>query len=80
MGRPDFATEAMGVYQADVYVSLKPRDEWTSATTKDELIEVMSERLDTVPGVLYNFTQPMAMRLDETVSGVRADVALKIFR
>ncbi len=79
MGRPDFATEAMGVYQGDVYVSLKPREEWTSATTKEELIEVMSERLDTVPGVLYNFTQPMAMRLDETVSGVRADVALKIF-
>src|SRR5690606_10752450 len=62
-----------------VYVSLKAREEWTSATTKEELIEVMSERLDTVPGVLYNFTQPMAMRLDETVSGVRADVALKIF-
>lgn len=79
MGRPDFATESMGVYQADVYVGFKPLDEWTSATTKDEMIEVLSERLDIVPGIVFNFTQPMAMRLNETVAGVRADVALKIF-
>jgi cobalt-zinc-cadmium resistance protein CzcA len=79
MGRPDFATEAMGVYQADVYVGFKPMEDWTSAASKEEMIEVISQKLDTVPGVLYNFTQPMEMRLNETVAGVRADVALKIF-
>jgi len=79
IGRPDFATEAMGIYQSDVYVEVKPMDEWRTVTTKDELIEAMSERLDTVPGILYSFTQPMAMRLNETVAGIRADVALKIF-
>ena len=78
-GRPDFATEAMGIYEADTYINLLPREQWTSAETKEGLIDVMAERLAKIPGVVYNFTQPMAMRLDETVSGVRADVALKIF-
>jgi cobalt-zinc-cadmium resistance protein CzcA len=79
LGRPDFATEAMGVYEADVYVNLKPPEEWTTADTKEDLISAMAEKLQSVPGVVYNFTQPMAMRLDETISGVRADVAVKIF-
>jgi cobalt-zinc-cadmium resistance protein CzcA len=79
MGRPDFATEAMGVYQADVYVAFKPIGEWTSVESKEEMIELLSEKLSTVPGVAFNFTQPMAMRLNETVAGVRADLALKIF-
>jgi cobalt-zinc-cadmium resistance protein CzcA len=47
--------------------------------TKDDLIERMSKALESVPGVAYNFTQPMAMRLDETISGVKGDVAIKIF-
>jgi cobalt-zinc-cadmium resistance protein CzcA len=78
-GRPDFATEAMGVYEADVYVNLKPHDEWTTAETKEGLIDAMAARLSEIPGVGFNFTQPMAMRLDEAVSGVKADVAVKIF-
>jgi cobalt-zinc-cadmium resistance protein CzcA len=79
LGRPDLATEAMGIYEADVYVSLKPREQWQSAQTKEELIGRMAERLQRIPGVSYNFTQPMAMRLDEVVSGIKADVAVKIF-
>ncbi len=79
MGRPDFATEAMGVYEADVYVDLKPRHEWSTARSREGLIEIMSRELSKIPGVVYNFTQPMAMRLDETISGVKADVAVKIF-
>ena len=78
-GRPDFATEAMGVYEADVYVNLKPDGEWTTATTKEGLIDAMAAALEQIPGVGFNFTQPMAMRLDEAVSGVKADVAVKIF-
>jgi cobalt-zinc-cadmium resistance protein CzcA len=79
IGRPDFATEAMGIYEADVYVVLKPRDQWTTASTKEGLIEAMDEKLKVITGVGFNFTQPMAMRLDETVSGTKGDVALKIF-
>jgi cobalt-zinc-cadmium resistance protein CzcA len=79
IGRPDLATEAMGVYQGDVYVILKPKSEWRSVSSKEQLIEEMSASLQKIPGVAYNFTQPMAMRLDEVVSGIKADVALKIF-
>ncbi|MCB1019395.1 MAG: efflux RND transporter permease subunit, partial [Acidobacteria bacterium] len=79
LGRPDFATEAMGVYEADVYVNLIPHEEWTTADTKEGLIDAMAAALQQVPGVGFNFTQPMAMRLDEAVSGVKADVAVKIF-
>jgi cobalt-zinc-cadmium resistance protein CzcA len=79
LGRPDLATEAMGIYEADVYVLLKPISEWRSAHTKSELVDRMAARLEQIPGVAYNFTQPMAMRLDEVVSGIKADIALKIF-
>lgn len=79
LGRPDLATEAMGIYEADVYILLRPREEWVTAGTKEGLVSAMAERLEDIPGVEYNFTQPMAMRLDEVVSGIKADVALKIF-
>ncbi|MGE0394892.1 MAG: efflux RND transporter permease subunit, partial [Vicinamibacterales bacterium] len=79
MGRPDLATEAMGLYQGDVYVSLHPTDQWTSGRTKADLVDAMAASLAEVPGMTFNFTQPMAMRLDETVSGVKADVAVKVF-
>ena len=79
LGRPDLATEAMGVYEADVYVLLKPREEWTTAHTKEDFIQKVAARLERIPGVSYNFTQPMAMRLDEVVCGIKADVAVKIF-
>jgi cobalt-zinc-cadmium resistance protein CzcA len=79
LGRPDLATEAMGIYEADVYVLLKPKEDWVTAHTKEGLVQAMSARLERIPGVEYNFTQPMAMRLDEVVSGIKADVAVKIF-
>ena len=79
LGRPDLATEAMGIYQGDVYVILKPLEQWTTVKTKDELIEALDARLKDIPGVVYNFTQPLAMRLDEVISGVKADVAVKLF-
>ncbi len=78
-GRPDLATEAMGIHQSDLYVLLTPREQWKRFHGKDELIDAMSRALAVVPGVACNFTQPMAMRLDEVISGVKADLALKIF-
>ena len=79
LGRPDLATEAMGIYESDVFVNLKPPEQWSTADTKEGLTQAMAAALSKIPGVVYNFTQPMAMRLDETISGVRADVAVKIF-
>ena len=79
LGRPDLATEAMGIYQGDVYVLLHPEDDWESGRTKEDLINAMAEALSHVPGLSVSFTQPMAMRLDEVVSGIKADVAVKVF-
>ncbi len=79
IGRPDLATEAMGIYQGDVYVLLHPVDAWTTRRDKVQLVNAMAEALGAMPGVEFNFTQPMAMRLDEVVSGVKADVAVKVF-
>lgn len=79
LGRPDVATEAMGVYEADIYLSLKEDVKWMTPESKNALIERMNAALSRMPGMEFNFTMPMAMRLDETVSGVKADVALKIF-
>ncbi len=79
IGRPDFATEAMGINEGDTYLILKPKSEWTRFHTKEELIEAVDKGLSTIPGITYSFSQPMAMRMDETVSGVKADLAIKIF-
>ena len=79
IGRPDFATEAMGINEGDTYLLLKPMDTWTRFHSKDELIEALDKALSGIPGIAYNFTQPMAMRIDETISGVKADLAIKVF-
>jgi len=79
LGRPDVATEAMGVYEGDVYVVLKPEARWMTVAQKADFIERMEKSLQAMPGMEFNFTMPMAMRLDETVSGVKADVAVKVF-
>jgi heavy metal efflux system protein len=79
IGRPDFATEAMGINEGDVYVALAPTHEWKRFQSKEELIDAMDKALARIPGISYDFTQPMAMRLDETVSGVKADLAVKVF-
>ena len=79
LGRPDLATEAMGEYESDSYVSFtdKVRDEGPSE--KQRLSARIEEALNRIPGVNYEFTQPMQMRMDETITGTRGDLALKIF-
>jgi cobalt-zinc-cadmium resistance protein CzcA len=79
IGRPDFATEAMGINEGDTYLILRPTNNWNRFHTKEELIGALDKELSTIPGIAYDFTQPMAMRIDETVSGVKADLAIKIF-
>lgn len=79
LGRPDIATDPMGVNLSDIYVTLRPKSEWKTARTKEELVEKMVEELQHIPGVNYNVTQPIAMRVDELVSGVKSDIAIKLF-
>ena len=78
MGRPELATETMGLYAGDVYVNFKPRAQWPTKTL-DELILKMDAALGQIPGIDYNFTAPMAMRLDEAISGVRTELGVKVF-
>src|ERR1700731_3606877 len=79
IGRPDFATEAMGITEGDTYLLLRPLNTWKRFHTKEDLIAALDKELSQIPGLAYDFTQPMAMRVDETVSGVKADLAIKIF-
>jgi cobalt-zinc-cadmium resistance protein CzcA len=79
-GRPEIANDVMGVHQTDVWVLLKPVHDWPEHKTRDELIEQMSKELNSnVPGVAFGFTQPIEMRVDELVAGVKADVAVLLY-
>ena len=79
-GRAEVATDPMGIETTDVYVALKPHSEWTSADTREELIEKMSEALESkVPNGAFSFSQPIELRVSELIAGVRSDVAIKIF-
>jgi len=79
-GRPDFATDTMGTHQTDIFVILKDKKLWRKEITKNILIEEMSKELnEKIIGTSFSFTQPIAMRLDEMISGVRSDVAVKVF-
>lgn len=64
---------------ADCFIILKPEDEWTSASSKSELIAKIKAKISEVPGVAYEFTQPIEMRFNELITGVREDIAIKLF-
>lgn len=79
-GRAEVATDPMGVDLSDVYVELKPHDEWTSASTREELVEKIGKSLeDGMPEATFSFSQPIELRVAELISGVRSDVAIKLF-
>lgn len=78
-GRAEISTDPMGVEISDVFIILRPRDEWTTGRTKSTLVAAMSEELEKIPGVGGQFLQPIEMRMNELIAGVRGDVAVKIF-
>ncbi len=79
-GRPEIANDPMGVYQTDVLIRMKPTHEWKTGRTKAELISEMQEALESeVPGNAYSFTQPIELRVQELVAGVRSDVGLSLY-
>lgn len=80
IGTAEIATDPMPPSVADVFVMLKPQSEWPDRyRSKDELIAAMEKAVLQVPGNNYEFTQPIEMRFNELISGVRADVAIKVF-
>jgi len=79
-GRPEIANDVMGVQQTDVWVMLHPVGKWPAKKSRETLIGQMSERLNReVPGTAFGFTQPIEMRVDELVAGVKADVAVLLY-
>jgi cobalt-zinc-cadmium resistance protein CzcA len=78
-GRADIASDPMGIEVSDVIATLKPREEWTTTKTKEELVEKMRIALAELPGVASSFSQPIALRVDELVSGVKSAIGIKIF-
>lgn len=79
IGTAEIATDPMGPNVSDPIVVLKPRDQWKTAETKEELVEKIREELEKIPGIGLNISQPIALRVDELISGVKSQIAIKIF-
>ncbi len=79
IGSAQVATDPMGIELTDIFITLKSREHWTRAATQDELTEQIQETLREMPGQRIAMTQPIEMRLNEMISGVRSDVAVKLF-
>ncbi len=80
IGTAEIATDPMPPSVSDVFVILKPRHEWPKPNRpKADLIHAMEERLNLLPGNVYEYTQPIQMRFNELIAGIRADVAVKVF-
>lgn len=78
-GTAEVATDPMGIELTDVFIDLTPRSEWTRATRQDELVAAMQAELSVLPGMNLVFTQPIEMRVNEMVAGVRSDLGVKVF-
>ena len=79
IGSAEIPTDPMPIEAGDMIILLKDRKEWTSAKTKEELMEKMEKALQDIPGATTEFSQPIQMRFNELMTGVRSDVAVKIF-
>ncbi|MBI4510846.1 MAG: efflux RND transporter permease subunit [Deltaproteobacteria bacterium] len=78
-GSAEITTDPMGVELSDVFITLRPREQWKRASTQGELVRTMSEELSSLPGMRMIFTQPIEMRVNEMIAGIRADVGVKLF-
>lgn len=79
IGTAEIPTDPMAPETADNIILLKPKEAWTKARTKEELVSLLEEKVYEVPGMAFEFTQPIKMRFDEMMTGVRSDVAVKVF-
>jgi cobalt-zinc-cadmium resistance protein CzcA len=79
IGAAEVPTDPMSMEEIDMIIKLKPRSTWTSANSKEELADKFKAALSAIPGIEYEFTQPIEMRFNELITGVRSDIAIKIF-
>jgi cobalt-zinc-cadmium resistance protein CzcA len=81
VGRPDDGTDTTGFFNTEYFVDLKPKEEWRPVfhENKDELIAAMNRELDKIPGVVWGFSQPIEDNMEEAVSGVKGELATKVY-
>jgi heavy metal efflux system protein len=81
VGRPDDGTDTTGFFNTEYFVDLKPKEQWRPAfqENKEELVAAMDRELEKIPGTLWNFSQPIADNMEEAVSGVKGQLAVKIY-
>ncbi len=81
IGRPDDGTDSTGFFNTEYFVDLKPKEQWRGDfhKNKDELIAAMNRELDKMPGVVWNFSQPISDNVEEAVSGVKGELAVKLY-
>ena len=79
IGSAEIPTDPMAIEDADIMITMKPKDEWVSAKTREEMVDKMKSALDDLPGASFDFSQPIQLRFNELMTGVKADVAVKIF-
>ena len=79
IGTAEVATDPMGTELTDIFMSLKPRDQWTKASSQAELVAAIQKEISDLPGVNMIVTQPIEMRLNEMASGIRSDLGIKIY-
>jgi heavy metal efflux system protein len=81
VGRPDDGTDTTGFFNTEYFVDLKPKEQWRPVfhQNKDELIAAMNRELDKIPGAIWNFSQPIADNMEEAVSGVKGELAIKVY-
>ena len=78
-GRAEISEDPMGPEQNDLVIMLHPEAEWKTGRSKEDLVAVIKEELSTIPGVRLSFSQPIALRVNELISGVKGDLAIKLF-
>jgi cobalt-zinc-cadmium resistance protein CzcA len=81
VGRPDDGTDTTGFFNTEYFVDLKPKEQWRPGfrEDKEELISAMNKELDKIPGVIWNFSQPISDNMEEAVSGVKGELAIKVY-
>lgn len=79
IGTAEVATDPMGTELSDLFITLTPREEWRAARTQEELVHAMEELLHDLPGQMVAYTQPIEMRMNELVAGIRSDLGIKVY-
>jgi cobalt-zinc-cadmium resistance protein CzcA len=78
-GRAEISEDPMGPEQTDVFIMLKPRKEWSTGRNKAQLVEAIQKEFNAIPGIRVSFSQPIALRVNELISGVKSDLAVKVY-